>query len=122
MGTNTLLGVIGGAMMVISTFMAREGLGTSGGPFSGSFSFLVFVSGVAVAVFLILAKSQWAKWGAIVAATLAMQSFLSFLLWDFGFGVRLQLFFIVAGAGLLFYAAWFGKHDPRTTKLPGMPT
>ncbi len=112
MGRNTLIGIIGGALVILATFFPSWGWGISW-PGSGSFSLVLFFAGVAVIVTTLLKKQQLARYATVAAGTLAIVTVFTALYAFPSFNVRLQMFFALIGVAGAVYAHFIAKGDPK---------
>ena len=70
MSRNTILGVIGGALIALSVFFSGDTATFDTGALSGGFNIVLFAAGVLVIVFMLMTNRQWAAYATIAATTL----------------------------------------------------
>lgn len=110
MGTNTLIGVIGGGLLMFATFFDSRGWGISW-PLSGGYSFALFLAGALIVTFTLMGKRLWAQYATVAGATLALTMVFTSVWALPHVDVRLQMLFALIGAAGTVYAHFIGKQD-----------
>jgi len=116
MNRTTLLGVIGGGLIVLASFLSGTGWTFSGGPLSGTgdalsgtTALVLFISGIGVALFAVMGRRVLASYFAVAATTIALIWVIAALRAD---TVSISIKLIVAAVGaLLSLAATLGRRE-----------
>jgi len=109
MNRTTLLGVIGGGLIVLASFLTGTGWSFTGDALSGTTALILFVSGIGVALFAVMGRRVLASYFAVAATTIALIWVVDALRAD---TVSISIKLIVAAVGaLLSLAATLGRRE-----------
>lgn len=90
MGSNKFLGVIGGILIAVSVFLTGNTITFTGDAISQTSPLILFIAGLAVIVFSLMAHRTATGYAAMVAATIALISLVNLIRYDhFEFSVRI---------------------------------
>jgi hypothetical protein len=104
MGRNSILGIIGGALIALSVFFTGDTASFNSGALSGGFNIVLFIAGLLVIVFLVLKNRVWASYATIAATTLLLVSLI-----DGGLSITLGAILLVVGVVLAIIATLVAK-------------
>jgi hypothetical protein len=104
MSRNSILGIIGGALIALSVFFTGDSATFSTGALSGGFNIVLFAAGVLVIVFLLLKNRVWASYASVAAATLLIVGLIDGLA-----AATLGFILLVIGVILAVFATMVGK-------------
>ena len=104
MSKNSMLGVIGGALIAISVFLSGDTATFNAGALSGGEAIVLFVAGILVIIFMIMGNRTWAAYAAIAATTLLIVQIV-----DGGLSITVGFIILVVGVILALIASVIGK-------------
>jgi hypothetical protein len=104
MSRNSILGIIGGALIALSVFFSGDTATFSTGALSGGFNIVLFAAGVLVIIFLLLKNRLWASYAAVAAAALLIVGLIDGLA-----AATLGFILLVIGVVLAVFATMVGK-------------
>ena len=104
MSRNSVLGVIGGALIALSVFSSGDTATFSTAALSGGFAIVLFVAGLLVILFLLMKNRAWAAYATVAALTLLIVGLIDGLA-----SQTLGFILLVVGVILAAFATLFAK-------------
>lgn len=107
MGSNRILGTIGGILIAVSVFLTGNTITFTGDAIKPTVALVLFIAGLAVIAFSLMANRLATGYAAMVAATIALIAFVDLLRSD-NIEISVKLIVLLVGVALALVAS-FGR-------------
>ena len=79
MSKNSIIGVLGGALIALSVFFSGDTATFNSSALSDTTALVLFIAGLAVIIFVLISNYTWAAYSTVAAATIALIAIIDLL-------------------------------------------
>ncbi len=114
---NNGMGVLGGALIIIASFMVGTGFDFSSDTLDSNTNLVLFLAGIGVVVFLLMGNHNLSTYAAVAAATIGLIKVLDFIRAD-AKDLSVMIVFLVIGVILALIATGIPSPAPISRRGP----